>query len=117
LRGENTVLPPSRLREVLEQCESRLDEANFLQRQRTRYWLLRYFEQQRITNLTGTIVRVDEQRPLVELDGFMTILPFQKAKKVGDFSDRTSSRLGAKISLKVQKISARDDKFYLVEDE
>jgi exoribonuclease-2 len=115
LTGEGQLLNSLELRELLELCESRLDEANSIQRQRSRYWFLRYFEQQRISEVTGVIIRADEQRPLVELDDFQTILPFQQSKKVGEFANRETSRLGTRIKLKVQKLSARDDKLLLVE--
>jgi len=115
LSGQGQMLNALEVREMLELCESRLDEANSIQRQRARYWLLRYFEQQRLSDLTGIIVKADEQRPLVELDDIQTILPFQQAKKVGEGVDRETSRLGKRITLKVQKLSARDDRLLLVE--
>ena len=77
--------------------------------------MLRYFEQQKIDVFFGTIVRADEQRPLVELDDIQLILPFQPSKKVGE--GVLASRIGTKVRLKVQKLSAKDDKLLLVEEQ
>jgi exoribonuclease-2 len=115
LEGNGSLLNLFELKELFEQCESKLDEANFIQRQRARYWMLRYFEQQKIDVFFGTIVRADEQRPLVELDDIQLILPFQPSKKVGE--GVLASRIGTKVRLKVQKLSAKDDKLLLVEEQ
>jgi exoribonuclease-2 len=103
-------------KEQIQNCEARLDEANFIQRQRTRYWLLRYLEQQGQKEIFGTIVRVERERPLVELDGIQSIYPFQPAKNVGDFSRKDESRLGERVRLRVQRLNARDDRLQLVEE-
>lgn len=103
-------------RKVIEECEARLDEAFYIQRQRNRYWLLRYLEQRKQSHIEGVIVRVDAQRPLVELSELQTIVPFQPAKAVGDFADRAASRLGEKVRLKISKLNARDDRLFLVEE-
>jgi len=100
----------------IDDCETRLDETNYLQRQRTRYWILRYLEQQGLGHVYGTIVRIDQQRPLVELESLLTIMPFQASKSVGDFADRANSRLGERIRLRIQKLNARDDRLHLNEE-
>jgi len=103
-------------RNYIEECESRLDEANYIQRQRNRYWILRYLEQKGEKILSGVIVRVENQRPLLELEELQIIFPFQPGKNVGEHLEKADSRLGERIRVRIQKLSAKDDKMYLLEE-
>lgn len=83
-----------------------LDEAQSIQQSRQRYWLLRYFQQEKIQHFDATVVRIDGPKPLAELEVSRTLIPFSPRgkKKLGDF-----------VRLKAEKISPRAEVMRLVE--
>lgn len=115
LADNSTLYSKSDLENILKEIEPHLDEASLIQRDRNRYWLLRYIEQQKLTMLQGTVVKLDGPRPLAEIDNMNCIFSFQTKKDDVDFRKRLA--LGDKISLKITKLIPQRDKLYLQEVE
>jgi hypothetical protein len=67
-------------------------------------------EQEKYKGFTGTIVRVDGARPLIELDNLYSIFTFNPAKEVNP------SRLGENIRLVITKLDPQNEKLYLDEE-
>lgn len=109
LTGE-VVYSREKLDALLGELQLGGDEAHIIQRERTRYWLLKYMEQEKYKGFTGTIVRVDGARPLIELDNLYSIFTFNPAKEVGP------SRLGENIRLVITKLDPQNEKLYLDEE-
>ena len=89
-----------------------LDEASIIQRERNRFWLLRYIEQLKTKTLSGTVVKLDGPRPLVELDGLTAIFSFNLHS-----NDRKQNnlKLGDHIELEITKLQPNKDKLHLKE--
>ena len=96
--------------EVLK-LSGRIDEslidAKTLQRERNRYWLLKYIIQEGWSEVEGTVLKTEGvKNPLVELDNIFLIWNFtpleQKRLKGGGFANRP----GERVTLKIKKIDA-----------
>ncbi len=98
------------LSSLLQQLQLGADEAQIIQRERGRYWLLKYMEQEKFKSFSGTIIRVDGARPLIELDDLYCIFTFNPATEVN------STRLGEKIKVTITKLDPQNEKLYLSED-
>lgn len=96
------------VQELLEQSENKVSEVFNIQRQRNRFWLLKYLMQERIKEITGTVVRNEGAKQLVELDIIYTLYPFVSANK-------EKKKLGEVIRLKIEKIDPRNDRLLLSE--
>ena len=108
-----------------------LQNARVLQRDRERYWFLKYIVQEKIRSLEGVIVKLAGPKPLVELEALGLIMPFRPAKKFSNSLEfRSASRdsnadwvvsrgdltLGQKISLSVVRVDPRSDDLVLAQE-
>ena len=102
--------------EVLAHAMQSLDEANVIQREGTRYWLLRYLKQEGIKELEGIIVKVDGPKPLVEIPSISMITPFHSAPTTsGQPAANSRTRLGKQIKMKIDSLDPRKDVLVLSE--
>jgi exoribonuclease II len=93
-----------------------LDEANLVQRERNRYWLLRYISQQKLKTFTGIIVRAEAPRPLAEIEVLGTTMPFTPVSPLQE-GKNYSPLLGKTVHLKIRKLDHFQNKLYLNECE
>ncbi|MDD2942643.1 MAG: RNB domain-containing ribonuclease [bacterium] len=91
--------------------EGSISEARTIQRERGRYWILRYLEQQKIKELKAVVVKVDGSRAFAEVELFAASYPFRTARH----GCRTSRRPGDEIILQVREADARKDHLTLVD--
>lgn len=107
------------LAEMFERLEGGLDEAQLIQRQRRRYFLIKHLIQTGKTELTGTIVRTDGPRPLIELDGTCSIFVFNPNKGVIQSGEAVTvldrARNGQRITVRISKADPRKELLYLDE--
>ena len=96
------------LSHLLARLEPGLEEASLIQRERSRYFLLKYLKQEKLTEIGGTIVRTDGPKPLVELNTVQFIYPFHA---LGDTrnSEAFRKRRGERITLKIEILDPRRD--------
>lgn len=99
------------VRAKLEALERIVDEVNGVQRARNRFWLMKYIEQEKLTEIEGTIVRVDGVRPLVELDVVRHLSSFSSEKS----NLRDPARLGERIRLRIVKNDPQGEQLFLSE--
>ena len=108
---------PLQIQQLIELTEAPLDEALFIQRDRNRYFLLRYLEQEKITELDGMVMRIEGHKPLAELDVIFTVAPFNAGAKgtgqKGNPADRTGLHLGDKIRLRIEELNPKKDTLIL----
>lgn len=88
--------------ELIAELELGQDEAVLIQRERNKYWLLKYLMQETIRKIQGVIVRNDGLKPLAELEIIYSLFPFFPAKNT---SSNNRLELGKKILLSVEKIN------------
>ncbi len=104
IRKREQFFTANALSSLAEQIDESLQEARLLQRERNRYWLLKYIIQEKWTELDGTVLKTEGVRnPLVELDTLHLIwnfdpLPSQKAG--GSFLNKPGDR----VRLRIKKI-------------
>ena len=96
--------------EKLSLLATGLDEASTISKERTRYWLMQYLQQQRIRELTGTVMKLDGPRPLAEIDELRTFFTFQTK----DQTARGKLRLGDRVKIRVEAINPRKDSMTLL---
>lgn len=113
LKDGKVTYSKEELASIVASSTEHLDEASLIQRERNRFWLLKYIEQLKISEIKGTVVKLDGPRPLVELDGLTSIFSFMPDKKLDNFQTRL--KLGDVINLKITKLIPHKDKFYLQE--
>lgn len=113
LHGEPRYTPEE-FTELLGGLEAGLEEASLIQRERSRYFLLKYLKQEKITSLGGTIMKVDGPKPLVELDTVMLIAPFHV---LGDSKNTEvlRKRRGERIRVRIDSLDPRSDSLVLRE--
>lgn len=103
--------------ELAAMAESSLDEVNFIQRSRNRYWLMKYLSQEQLREVEAVIVRVDTPKPLAEVEIIYSIFPFQPLRPVTDPTQKSKTRLGEKIRLRLVEVNPRKDQIVLSEVE
>jgi exoribonuclease II len=96
-------------RKLLE-IEAQQDEATKIQRERNRYWLLKYLQQENIRELNAIVTKIDGPKPLAELDKIFMLNPFHKAD-----NRKQKLKLGEKIKLRIEKLNPLHDQLRLVE--
>ena len=69
--------------ELIARVECGAEEVMQIQRERNRYWLLKYLLQEQIREIDGVIVRVDGPKPLAELDLLYALYPFHPERIAG----------------------------------
>ncbi len=99
---------------LIARLENGLDEAMLVQRERNRYFLLKYLIENGIRELDATILKVEGPKPLAEVEVIFSIAPFVP---LGDKRDvqQLRKRLGSRIRLAIDAIDARRDQFSLRE--
>ncbi len=102
------------LAELLAGLEAGLEEASLIQRDRNRYFLLKYLKQEKVTAIGGTIMRTDGPKPLVEIDRIMLIAPFHP---LGDAKNTEAmrKRRGERITVRIETLDPRSDTLVLRE--
>ena len=119
LDGGKPRFTAAELTEFFERLEGGLDEAQIIQRQRRRYFLIRHLTADGRTELQGTIVRTDAPRPLVELDGVCAIFVFNPSHGVVQSGESITvldrARLGERIKLRIVKSDPRRELLLLDE--
>lgn len=113
-RGE-IHYPPMRIMELLTLIEPGLDEATQIQRERNRYWLLKYLIQEKIKEIEAVIVRTDGPRPLAELDILHSLYPFHPLARKNDVGAVSEKDLGRRVTLRVDSIYPRNQTLVLTE--
>lgn len=93
------------LQELLVGIQNGVDEAFAIQREGNRYWLLRYFQQEKTRELDAVVLRTEGLKPLLLLDQTFSIHPFHPAGQRGD----GSLRAGARIRVALERIDPRKD--------
>ena len=88
--------------------ENGLQEAHYIQRNRNRYLLIKYLVQEKIRELEATIIKLDNPRPLVEVDIIRSFFPFHRAQGV-------QHKIGDVIRLKIESIDPRNEVLLLKE--
>ena len=106
--GGEKMLEVEYLESTIESLDTSVSEVTYIQRNRHRYWLLTYLQQNNISKIQGTVVRIEGPKPLVELDNLYFISQFFPLKK-GEL------RLGDRVSIKVDQIAPRTDRLKLNE--
>ena len=99
---------------LIARLETGLDEAMLVQRERNRYFLLKYLIENGIRELDATILKVEGPRPLAEVEVIFMIAPFVP---LGDKRDvqQLRKRLGSRVRIAIDNIDARRDVFSLRE--
>lgn len=96
-----------KLGELMIHLERGLDEAVEIQRERNRYFLLKYLRQEGLKEIEATILRCDGPKPLAELDRTFSIVPFIPA---GDPDPAiVRRRLGTRTRLRIENLDPRRD--------
>ena len=103
------------IQEIIAALEIGSSEALSISRARNRYWLLKYLVQENITEIKGTIVRVDGPKPLAELDIIYSLFPFHPQSALPDNPQQARGHLGRKVVLKVTNINPQSDSLVLHE--
>jgi exoribonuclease II len=103
------------LEQIMDQLTPGLDEANSIQRERNRFWLLSYLNQEKIKELQGIIVRAEPPRPLAEIDSIGATLPFNPRVPLKDKAE--DYILGKKVTILIKKADPIQNKLYLDEIE
>ncbi len=101
------------LLQIIKDLEGNLDEVSLLQRERNKYYLLRYLQQEKIKHLKGVIVKVDGPKPLVFIELLGTLNPFYP-ENLKD-KDALKKKLGVEINLNVELLDPRNEKLILRE--
>jgi exoribonuclease II len=99
--------PPQKISELIGQIEAGVDEAVQIQRERNRYWLLKYLLQNNIREIDAVIVRVDGTKPIAEIDVLFGLFPFHPNTEKGQYVPNNRKNLGKKIKLRVEHINPR----------
>ena len=99
--------------ETLASLEVGLDEAWQIQRERNRYYLLRYLKQEKFQEIEALIIKTDGPKPLAELELVYLLNPFHVA---GEKDQETlKKRRGTKVRLKIESLDPRADVLVLRE--
>lgn len=107
------LLSAADMEDVIEVVRKGLDEASLIQRERNRFWLMKYLEQQGSEILEGIIMKTDGPKPLVELDEIFLLAPFHVAGPKDP--DTLRARRGHRVRLRVEQLVPRKDNLVLRE--
>ncbi len=100
---------------LISSLEVSLAEAQSIQRERERYFLLKFLVQGGIRELGATVIKTDLARPLAELDTLYILQTFLPPGYKNDRRVKTTKRPGDRVLLKVDKIDPRRDVILLSE--
>ncbi len=92
---------------LLGMVEAGLDEAQLIQRERNRYFLLKYLLQESIKEIDAVVVKVDGAKPLIELQGLGLMTLLNNARK--------GLRPGDRLRLRITSVDPRRDILVLAE--
>lgn len=102
-----------KLEELLASLEQGLHEATVIQRESTRYWLLKYLEQEKLRYLNATVIRADGPKPLAEVEILYSLLFFRPGTLPN--GNPRPVKPGEQIRLEIQQLDPRRDIITLVE--
>lgn len=107
-------IPSKKMMDLYREIEPTLDRINLAQRDRIRYFLLKYLLSKNVTRVAGTLIKVDHGQPYVELEETLLFAPFQPKTP---FINRASAQkqLGRRVELEITEIDLRAGKITLVE--
>jgi len=114
VRNGKPLFTGEQLVELLGSLEAGLDEAMQIQRERNRYFLLKYLIQENIKEIGAMILKTDGPKPLAELDTIFMLAPFHAATDMKAL-DAARKRRGERIRLMVESINPRTDTLILRE--
>lgn len=115
LAGRRLEYSEEELDEVIAELGISLDEAMQIQRERNRYWLLRYLMQENISELDAVILKTDGHRPLAELGIIRSIYPFTPIEEPPGDKNSWRARIGQTVKLQIENIDPRSDLIVLKE--
>ena len=99
---------------LMETLEPGLDEAMLVQRERKRYFLLKYLVQEEIRRSKALIIKTDGPKPLAELDRVFLLNPFHAASDMKNL-EAARKRRGEEIWVAIDSIDPRSDTLVLRE--
>jgi len=105
------------LEELQEKFSTGLSEAARIQRSRTRFWLLKYLQQEKISSLEATIVKIDGPKPIAEVEKLFSLFAFHPLNAIDLHAPEALEILGKQITLKIEKLNPMNDRFVLKEIE
>jgi exoribonuclease-2 len=111
LEGQSEFYRAKELAEAGAQVDTSLGEARTIQRDRTRYWLMKYIRQEKIKELEAVVVKVDGPRPLAEVSLFAMMFPFRNQAH----GAKTKRKPGDRITLRVRDVDPLRDILTLVD--
>ena len=117
LKNNQAIYDEKMLEDMQEHFSTGLAEAARIQRTRTRFWLLKFIEQEKLKFLNGTIVKIDGPKPIAEVEILFSLFPFHPLNSINLEVPEAREILGKKVKLKIEKLSAINDRLVLKEME
>jgi exoribonuclease II len=96
---------------LLQELSPGLDQAQLISRSRTRYWILQYLKQEKLSQLEATVLRMDGMKPLCEVDRLLSVFPFYPK----DEASKSMLKPGAKIVLSIESLNPQREQLVLRE--
>ena len=112
-RGQ-TNYPAKMMHELFREVEPALDRAQIAQRERIRYFLLKYLEARKDAPLSGVFIKVDHGQCYVELEETLIQNSFESKIPVTT-PEQIRRQLGRTVSLKISEINPRGGNLRLTE--
>ncbi|MCC6933418.1 MAG: RNB domain-containing ribonuclease [Deltaproteobacteria bacterium] len=104
LKGRTYPFSEAELINLIARLEESLGEVNEVQRERSRYWLLKYLLQEKFTKISGVVLKTDSLRPLVELDTLFMIWPYDPLPQKRVKAYQVTTKPGERVNLNIVKI-------------
>lgn len=114
IEGSTEFIPPKKMLDLYREIEPALDRINLAQRERIKYFLLRYLQSKKVTQVTGTLVKYDYEQFFVELDETFLFVPFKTSLPALN-RDQVRKQLGRRVRLEITDINPRAGTISLVE--
>lgn len=99
----------TKLQELFVVLEPQVDEAQIIQRERQRYWLLKYLQQEQIKEIDATVLKTDGNRPLAELAIINSSFYFTPLELPVTAARNKALKPGDKVKLMIEKIDPRNE--------
>jgi exoribonuclease-2 len=113
IKNGSPELDESEVVNLSGEIEHGSQEASYIQREGNRYWLLQYLKQEKTSHLWGTIVKTQGKKPLAEIDGIFSLLPFKP--QASSSSDDINKRKGERIYMRIVRLEPLRDTIILEE--
>jgi exoribonuclease-2 len=114
LQTQEALYSAEQLSELHASLETGLDEAMLIQRERNRYFLLKYLKQEQISRIEAIVIKTDGPKPLAELDRIFMLSPFHPLSDMRS-PDVARKRRGERILLRIDSLDPRADSLVLRE--